>query len=135
MTTITDPHHAAYVTVVDKIAHRTGPWKAQDFPAASACAPTLRGPSLSYGWAAATGVKPCREPACFGPPGDRLWIATRRKGLNHHRLPPGETKTGCQRWAGQNEGGEYDNGLVITPAEATELESKPCKQCWPVGRA
>lgn len=132
MTTIVEPHHAIYVTVVAGVAHRPGPSQ-NGQPHIAACA-TLTGPSLSYGWAKHLGATPCAESACFPPPGERLWMATRRRGLNHHRLRAEATKTDCDRFAGIEERGEYDNGLVITAAEAAELESKPCKQCWPVGR-
>lgn len=137
----TAPHFNVYVTVVDKLAHRLGPWievngRNQELPSTAACKPAVTGPSLSFGRANELGCTPCTAVECWPPPGsepDRLWVATRRRGLNHHRLPHGETKTGCGRYAGQEAAGEYDNGLTLTAAEVAQLDSKRCPQCWTEG--
>lgn len=130
MTTITEPHPNAYVTVVDGVAHWPGKQRA-DQRHTAACSAALAGPSWSYGWARSLGATLCREPGCYAPPGDRLWMATRRRGLDHHRLRPEATKTDCDRFAGLAENGELDNGILVSPAIVAELDSKRCKRCWP----
>lgn len=142
MNTMTEPHPNAYVTVVGRIAHRNGPWKQQDLPASAACNPRVKGASLSYGWARHTrDVTPCARPGCFPaaaaaePPEqggeDRLWMSSRRRNADHHRLPPGQGKTPCGKYAGPDEGGALDNGQIVTAATVAELGSKPCRTCWP----
>lgn len=54
----------------------------------------------------------------------QLWMATRRRDLDHHRFTLGALCTWCGRWA-------VGRGVFVTPEEAAELGSRPCTRCWP----
>lgn len=54
----------------------------------------------------------------------RLWMAARRRTLNHHLLPAGKPQTVCGRWTGTY-------GLIVNDATVEELDSPPCPRCWP----
>jgi hypothetical protein len=63
---------------------------------------------------------------------DRLWMAVKRRTINHHRLPAGTIYTTCGRHVGAF--GPPDNaghGWIVDDATVEALDSPPCPRCWP----
>jgi hypothetical protein len=54
----------------------------------------------------------------------RLWMAVRRRTLNHHLIRAGAVQTACGRWTGTY-------GLIVDDATVEALDSPPCPRCWP----
>jgi hypothetical protein len=63
---------------------------------------------------------------------DRLWMAVKRRTINHHLLRAGALQTACGRWVGAfSDDGAISLGLIVDDATVEALDSPPCPRCWP----